>query len=141
MQLRISCNEGCCYWPACFVQTEVVSIIGSHGSLRHVRERKEIAEMGRSFWLSGQPLFFRPFSLILTSLTSESTAVTCLSLSLSIVGAVVQVGRCVSACGGIPSSLPPDRLHSSELPQAGRWSASQGPSGGFPVFCLAYRGI
>lgn len=100
MKLRISGGEGCCRWSAFFVQSELVSIIRSHNGLRHVRGWKKIAEMQEVCLVSGQTLFFEPFSLMLMSLTAESTAIICLSPSLNWMGAVGQVGRYVRALGG-----------------------------------------
>ena len=105
MKLRISCSEGCCCWSVCFVYTELVNIIRSHNSLRHVRGWKKIAEMQEVFLVSGQTLSFKSSSMMLTSLTSKSTAVICLSSSLHQIGAPRQICVCTCqqmACSGIP---------------------------------------
>lgn len=52
MKLRITC-EWCCHWSTCFAQTELVSIIRSHNSLKHIRGWKKIADMQEVVLLSG----------------------------------------------------------------------------------------
>lgn len=66
---------------------------------------KEDCRDARRFLASGQILFFKSSSMMLTSLTAKSTAVICLSSSLHQIGAHRQICVCTCqqmACSGIP---------------------------------------
>lgn len=104
----MSCSKGCSCWCECFVLAEPLGTIRSSSSPRHVRLWKKIAEIQEVFLLFGWRLFFEPFSVMVTSLTTKSTAIILLSSSLNQMGAVVQAGSYVytcqqTACSGIPS--------------------------------------
>lgn len=101
--------------------------------------------MQEVFLVSGPTLFFRRFSMMLTSLTAKGTAIICLSSSLNHMGAVVQVGRSVRALAsrwpavGFPLALLLPSSQLKAVPMLGRQGADrsyEGVQGDFIILCL-----
>lgn len=141
-------SEGCCYWSAFFVQSELVSIIRTHNGLRHVRGWKKIAALQEACSFSGQTLFFEPCSRMLPGLTAKSAAVICLSSSLNWMVAVGQAGRHVRALAGrwpavgSPWALLLPSSQLKAVPTLGRQGGGVsrgGTQGDFIILCLTWQ--
>lgn len=127
MKLRISCSEGCCCWSLCFVQTELVSIIRSHNSLRHVKGWKKTVERLQVFLVSGQTLFSSPLLRCSHWLPRALQSLACRPSSKGrssrSSGAGRQVGVCACrqmACSGVPAGSAFTVFMALSCPHAGQ---------------------